>query len=83
MESSKRSLAKAVSWQMVGLVTMAILGEVFTGSFFAGSELALTSCAIGFVMYVLHERVWAGIRWGLNRASAAASQPVGTAPTGS
>ncbi|NDW05282.1 DUF2061 domain-containing protein [Jiella pacifica] len=83
MESNKRSLAKAVSWQLVGLVTMAILGEAFTGSFFAGSELALTSCAIGFVMYILHERVWAGIRWGLKKASAAASQPASPAPTGS
>ncbi len=83
MESSKRSFAKAVSWQMVGLVSMAILGELFTGSFFAGSELALTSCAFGFVMYILHERVWAGIRWGLDKASSAASRPLGSAPTGS
>ncbi|MCE7028254.1 DUF2061 domain-containing protein [Jiella avicenniae] len=71
MESKKRSLAKAVSWQLVGLVSMAILGDVFTGSFFAGGELALTSCAFGFVAYILHERVWAGVRWGLEKAAAA------------
>ena len=76
MESKKRSLAKAVSWQMIGLLTMSILGEMFTGSFFAGSELAISSCALGFVIYILHERVWAGVRWGLSKASGTASQPL-------
>lgn len=71
MESKKRSLAKAVSWQLIGLVSMAVLGELFTGSFFAGSELALTSCAFGFVMYILHERVWAAVRWGGKTAPSA------------
>ncbi|TFF21669.1 DUF2061 domain-containing protein [Jiella endophytica] len=77
MESKKRSLAKAISWQVVGLFSMAILGDIFTGSFFAGGELALTSCGFGFVAYILHERVWAAVHWGLKAASGVAAPSAG------
>ncbi|RLQ89161.1 DUF2061 domain-containing protein [Notoacmeibacter ruber] len=65
METRKRSLVKAVSWQAWGLLMMVLLGFFFTGSISAGGQLALLSTAIGFLCYLLHERLWAAIHWGM------------------
>jgi len=64
METHRRSLAKAVTWQLTGLISMALIGYAFTGSLSAGGMLALVTTAIGFVCYLIHERVWARIGWG-------------------
>ncbi|WP_114390033.1 DUF2061 domain-containing protein [Notoacmeibacter marinus] len=66
METRKRSLVKAVSWQVWGLVTMAMLGFMMTGSIRTGGQLALLSALIGFLCYLLHERIWSAIRWGID-----------------
>ena len=64
METNKRTIAKAFCWQAVGLIVMTIIGYIFTGSASEGGALALTSAAVGFVNYFLHERLWARVRWG-------------------
>jgi uncharacterized membrane protein len=64
METPARSLAKAVSWQIVGLIAMTGIGYAFTGSLSTGGVLAVVTTACGFVSYLVHERVWARIRWG-------------------
>jgi uncharacterized membrane protein len=64
MESRKRSLVKAVIWSLMGLATMAIVGAIATGSVTVGGAVAVINTAIGLVMYVLYERIWAAIRWG-------------------
>ncbi|SKA04065.1 DUF2061 domain-containing protein [Consotaella salsifontis] len=69
METRARSLAKAATWQLLGLFTMSALGFLFTGSFTAGGALALASCFLGFCTYIVHERVWAGIKWGWSIAA--------------
>lgn len=70
METRLRTVTKALSWQALGLISMSILGFLYTGSFTAGGSLAMASCSIGFLTYFLHERIWAGIRWGWQAASA-------------
>lgn len=64
MESRKRSLVKAVIWNIVGLVMMSLVGLVATGSAAVGGTLALINTAIGLSLYLVYERIWAGIRWG-------------------
>lgn len=68
MESRTRSLAKAFSWQFLGLFTMSTIGYAFTGSLSSGGALALVSAAVGFFTYLMHERAWSGVEWG-KRAS--------------
>ena len=65
METRRRSLAKAASWQVLGIVTMLVLGVLFTGSLSSGGALALLSSLLGFVSYLAHERVWASVGWGM------------------
>lgn len=64
MESPTRTIAKAVSWQLLGLFTMSLIGYLFTGSLAAAGSLAVVTTAIGAVCYVFHERVWNRISWG-------------------
>ncbi|ORE89915.1 hypothetical protein ATO4_22860 [Aurantimonas sp. 22II-16-19i] len=58
-------MAKAASWQVFGIVTMSMLGFLFTGSLSSGGALAVLSSLLGFVSYLAHERVWASIGWGM------------------
>ncbi len=64
METRKRSVVKAVVWNLIGLSVMATVGFVATGSPAVGGTMALVNTAIGFVTYLVYERIWAGIGWG-------------------
>ena len=74
MDTHSRTLAKAATWQTAGLIMMAGLGYLFTGSFVQGGALALTSCILSLGSYILHERLWAQVGWG--RQSPAAHAPL-------
>ena len=64
METRSRSLLKAILWQLLGLLSMAVVGVLVTGSLSTGGMMALINTMIGFVVYLVYERVWARIRWG-------------------
>ncbi|MDZ7843082.1 MAG: DUF2061 domain-containing protein [Gammaproteobacteria bacterium] len=64
MESATRTIAKAVSWQLLGLCSMTLIGYLFTGSVAAAGSLAVVTTIFGAVCYVLHERAWNRISWG-------------------
>lgn len=64
MDSTKRSLAKTISWRITGsgatfLITLAISGNIKT----AGS-VALLQIIANTLLYFVHERVWNKIAWG-------------------
>ncbi|WP_424928401.1 DUF2061 domain-containing protein [Amaricoccus tamworthensis] len=65
VETTRRQVAKAVSWQALGLFSMTLIGWLLTGSFNVAGSFAVISALVGLVAFVLHERFWAGIRWGL------------------
>lgn len=64
MESGRRSLVKAVVWNVMGLSVMTLVGLAATGSATVGGAIAMANTGIGFVMYILYERVWARVSWG-------------------
>lgn len=45
---------------------MSFVGLIATGSAAIGGGLALVNTAIGLTLYVIYERIWAGISWGRN-----------------
>lgn len=69
MDTNGRIMAKALSWQGLGLCSMTALGYAFTGSLGEGGALAIASTAVGMVCYVLHEKLWARVRWGRRERS--------------
>ena len=64
MDTRKRSVLKAVLWQILGLVVMTLVGFVLTGSVRVGGGMALINAALGLVLYLGDERLWQHIRWG-------------------
>ncbi|MBW4982746.1 DUF2061 domain-containing protein [Mameliella sp. CS4] len=64
METRARTLVKSVLWTALGLVVMAGVGLAFTGSLAVGGGMAVVNAVIGFLSYLVYERVWSGIRWG-------------------
>ncbi|WP_037316360.1 DUF2061 domain-containing protein [Ruegeria halocynthiae] len=66
METRRRSVVKAVVWNAMGLAVMTLVGLIATGSAAVGGTLAVINTAIGLTLYVVYERVWAGITWGRN-----------------
>ena len=64
METRKRTVVKALIWNLIGLAVMALVGVIFTGSFTAGGMMAAINSAIGLSSYFLYERLWTRIHWG-------------------
>ena len=64
MDSPKRTWTKAIFWQLLGLVSMGVVGYLFTGSLRIGGVMALVNAGIGLTVYVIYERLWARIGWG-------------------
>ncbi len=64
METAKRSVLKAVLWNVLGLASMTLTGFVLTGSASVGGALAVLNTGIGFVTYIGYERAWSRISWG-------------------
>ena len=59
-----RTVVKAVLWNIIGLLVMALVGLAATGSVALGGAMALINSALGLFCYIVYERVWAGIAWG-------------------
>jgi uncharacterized membrane protein len=66
MDTRKRTLLKAVLWNLLGLLMMVLVGFAMTGSVALGGAMALTNTLIGLICYVLYERIWSRIAWGRN-----------------
>jgi len=64
MDSPLRLFTKAATWQTAGLVSMTVIGFLFTGSLTAGGGIALVGTITGFAAYLVHEMLWAKIAWG-------------------
>ncbi len=64
METRARTLVKSLVWTLIGVVSMAVVGLIFTGSLALGGSMAVINALLGFLCYLIYERVWSGIRWG-------------------
>lgn len=75
METTRRTIAKAVSWQLLGLVVMGALGYAVTGSLSEGGLVAVLGAASGMALYVVHEKIWSRVAWGRVRLPAPPVSP--------
>ncbi len=62
--SHLRSLAKAVSWRVVGSLDTFILSMIVTGNGRYAVSIASAEAVTKIVLYYLHERGWRRIKWG-------------------
>ncbi len=64
MDSTRRSWTKALLWNLIGFVSMSVVGLVMTGSLTTGGAMAMINTGLGLSLYFLYERLWARVRWG-------------------
>lgn len=62
--SHLRSLAKAVSWRVLGSADTFLLSLIFTGSGRYAVSIASAEALTKIALYYVHERVWRRVRWG-------------------
>ena len=67
METPTRTLIKSLTWQISGLIVMTMVTWFVTGSLVDGGAIAVSGALIGFFSYMVHERRWSRVRWGLKR----------------
>jgi uncharacterized membrane protein len=64
MESGKRTIIKAILWNILGLLMMLLVGYLASGSWQLGGTIAFANTAVGVVCYIIYERIWAQVGWG-------------------
>ena len=65
-EAHSRSMAKAISWRVLGSIDTFLLSWLFTGSPKAAGAIAVTEVLTKMILYYFHERGWSNIGWGLS-----------------
>jgi uncharacterized membrane protein len=64
-EAHSRSLAKAVSWRVLGSIDTFVLSWLFTRSAKAAGAIAITEVLTKMILYYFHERAWSAVHWGM------------------
>lgn len=76
-EAHSRSLAKAISWRILGSVDTFVLSWLFTSNVKAASAIALTEVLTKMVLYYFHERAWSAVAWGTHTNGQASAAEAG------
>lgn len=64
METHARSIAKAISWRIGGLLITFVVALAVTGRLSVAASLSLADTAVKLGAYYGHERLWLKIRFG-------------------
>ncbi len=67
METHSRSLAKAISWRVVGTLDTMIISWVVTGNLKLAAAIGFTEIVTKSLIYYLHERAWLHVPFGRRR----------------
>lgn len=63
-EKPIRSVAKALSWRVVGTLDTLIVSYLLTGEMAVAASIASVDFLTKMVLYFFHERLWNSIKWG-------------------
>ncbi len=63
-DKHRRSIAKAVSWRIIGTFITAFLIFAFTRKWGLSLGIGILDFTIKVFTYYLHERAWLVVRWG-------------------
>ncbi|ARV07356.1 hypothetical protein BTO04_11945 [Polaribacter sp. SA4-10] len=63
-EKPLRSIAKALSWRIVGTIDTLIVSYILIGEFILAASIASVDFLTKLVLYFFHERLWNKIKWG-------------------
>ncbi|TYA69884.1 DUF2061 domain-containing protein [Seonamhaeicola marinus] len=63
-EKPIRSVAKALSWRVVGTLDTLLVSYFLTGKISLAASIASVDFITKLILYFFHERVWNAIKWG-------------------
>ncbi len=63
-ENIKRSLAKTISWRVVGTLDTLLISWIVIGKLDAAILIGGVELVTKMVLYFYHERAWNKIKWG-------------------
>ncbi|WP_281543331.1 DUF2061 domain-containing protein [Maribacter aestuarii] len=59
-----RSVAKAISWRVIGTLDTLLISYLFTGKVALAASIASIDFVTKMFLYFFHERLWNKINWG-------------------
>ncbi|MEP5254490.1 MULTISPECIES: DUF2061 domain-containing protein [Winogradskyella] len=60
----KRSVAKTISWRIVGTLDTVIISYLITGTLALAVSIGGVELVTKMLLYFFHERTWNNIKWG-------------------
>jgi uncharacterized membrane protein len=63
-EKPIRSIAKAVSWRVIGTLDTLLISYILTGQVAIAASIASIDFITKMFLYFFHERLWNKINWG-------------------
>ena len=63
-ERQTRSIAKTISWRIVGTIDTIIISWIVTGNIHLGLAIGSVEVVTKMILYFFHERLWNNIKWG-------------------
>ena len=63
-ERPMRSVAKAVSWRVIGTLDTLLISYLLTGEVAVAASIASIDFVTKMFLYFFHERLWNKINWG-------------------
>ena len=64
MEIYKRTLLKATTWELSGIIVLSFINYLVFGKAWSSAWVAIGYGIMRVIMYYYHERVWKHISWG-------------------
>lgn len=64
MENRKRSIAKTVSWRLLGTIDTMVISWLITGKLVLAISIGTTELITKTLLYYAHERAWNRIKFG-------------------
>lgn len=64
VEKVKRSLAKTISWRIIGTLDTLLLSWIIIGEASTAALIASVEFVSKMILYFFHERAWTKIKWG-------------------
>jgi uncharacterized membrane protein len=64
IDNHRRSIIKAISYRVIGVLGTMLIAYIFTGQVIISVGIAIVDLLVGMVFYYAHERIWNMINWG-------------------
>jgi len=64
MDLRKRSLAKSVTWRLLGIGMLVVISYLVTRDWEKTTGITVIFHGLRLILYYFHERLWECVRWG-------------------